>query len=123
MLNYGQDLTVAPILEFRDDRTTVSCESGTRAKRRLQATDDGGVFAFRVGHVVRNMALLEAKRRFQVVEDGKPIVSDGLLAQMVGQALISRIAAGPGSGQVERQVPSTLLRQFHLTALMKRSSL
>ena len=35
------------------------------------------------------MALLEAKRRFQVIEDGKPTVSDGLLAQMVGQALTS----------------------------------
>ena len=88
-------MAATPILEFRDARTTVNFESRRGNPRwRMTAIDDGGVRMFRTGQEVTNVALLEAKRRFQDIGDGKPTVSDDLLAQMVGQALTSCVDIG-----------------------------
>ena len=87
VLNYGQDLAAARIAEFRDDRASVSVDFLAEPSWGITIIDDGGVRMFRRGRDAEEVALLEAKRRFQVIEDGKPTVSDGLLAQMVGQAL------------------------------------
>lgn len=87
VLNYGQDPAAARIAEFRDDRATASFVFEAAPTRGVTAIDDGGVHLFWAGRRAANVALLEAKRRFQVVEDGKPTVSDGVLAQMAGQAL------------------------------------
>lgn len=47
---------------------------------------------FRPGEA-STVALLEAKRRFQLIEDGKPSISDEPLAQMTGQALLALLGA------------------------------
>lgn len=58
-----------------------------------EAIDDGGV------HIIGEprstsiqVAILEAKRTFQQIIDGKPMVSDDLLGQVTGEALALRIS-------------------------------
>ncbi|AEO70395.1 d7e97f78-b2a0-49c4-900a-46db6049e10d [Thermothielavioides terrestris] len=88
VLNYGQVLS-SPIFEFRDERLTVSHVLAASPRSAIQAVDDGGVRMFHPRGKDVQVAMLEAKRCFQAIDDGKPVVSDGLLAQMVGQAVVS----------------------------------
>jgi hypothetical protein len=92
VLNYGQEYQNTPILEFRDERVSVSYKFSS-PKSTLLAIDDGGIRKFEPGQV-RQVALMEAKRCFQAIENGRPTVSDGLLAQMAGQALLSLVDDG-----------------------------
>ncbi|KAH6853783.1 hypothetical protein B0I37DRAFT_409920 [Chaetomium sp. MPI-CAGE-AT-0009] len=87
VLNYGQ-APEAPVLEFRDERVSTRYQLQAGPARIIQAIDDGGVRLFQPGKEARVVALMEAKRCFQVIEEGRPTVSDGLLAQMAGQALL-----------------------------------
>ena len=103
VLNYGQKLS-AQVVEFRDERATVSYLFESEPRYRVLAIDDGGVRMFQAGQNPLNVALIEAKRRFQVIEDGRPTVSDGLLAQMVGQALTLLVSRGPERVRASRQV-------------------
>lgn len=84
ILNYQQDTTKARLLSWRDQRVTYGYRGGSRA---VSARDDGGVEMWLPGSGdLRQFALLEAKLRLTNV-DGKPHVSDQVLAQMAGQAI------------------------------------
>ncbi|KAK3300396.1 uncharacterized protein B0H64DRAFT_428476 [Chaetomium fimeti] len=88
VLNYGQELD-SPILEFRDEKASAMYQLEAGPRRTIQAIDDGGVRLLRSSEDAGIVALLEVKRYLQVFEEGKPpIISDGLLAQMAGQALL-----------------------------------
>ncbi|POR34352.1 Uncharacterized protein TPAR_05433, partial [Tolypocladium paradoxum] len=84
------------VVEFRDAR--VRLDATTPAlERRIMATDDGG-FCLReksagVFKLSKNcVAILEAKRRFQCVMDGRPVISDTCFGQMTCEALVARLA-------------------------------
>ncbi|KJZ68010.1 hypothetical protein HIM_12600 [Hirsutella minnesotensis 3608] len=85
VLNYGQHQDQTnPFLYFRDERQTYSFTEG---KLRIHAVDDGGIQFIKSDGNHQHVAMLEGKRTFAKVIDGIPIVSDELLAQMVGEAL------------------------------------
>ncbi|KAK4034278.1 hypothetical protein C8A01DRAFT_39245 [Parachaetomium inaequale] len=92
VLNYSQGDST-PTLEFHDERSSASYQlrTGPASTASIQAIDDGGVRMFQPGDESLGVALVEAKRSFQAIEEGRPTVSDGLLAQMVGQALLTRL--------------------------------
>lgn len=108
VFNYGQELR-RPILEFRDERVTHA--STTPSRWKLRAIDDGGVRILRDQEVgereSQHVALVEAKRHFQVIEEGRPTVSDRLLAQMAGEALASVLAPKNPAVSQSRQVQPT----------------
>ncbi|KAJ6445010.1 hypothetical protein O9K51_03412 [Purpureocillium lavendulum] len=80
-----EDATGGPFVEFRDERLTYSYSLG---QSNVHAVDDGGIRVFDpLRRVTRQVALLEGKRTFQTLVDGKAVVTDELLAQMVGEAL------------------------------------
>ncbi|KAL6884149.1 hypothetical protein HDV57DRAFT_493804 [Trichoderma longibrachiatum] len=54
------------------------------------AIDDGGIQVVDHNGRVYQVALLEAKRAFQPIQNGRPSVSDALLAQTVAEALALR---------------------------------
>lgn len=92
-----QDSVASPIVvEFRDAKARLSTLT-PRLGRKLVATDDGGLClreeshgAFRVSK--NRVAILEAKRHFQCLEHGRPVVSDQCFAQMTCEALVARLA-------------------------------
>ncbi|CAG8386151.1 unnamed protein product [Penicillium salamii] len=87
---------IPAVVEFRDAKTSLSART-PRLKRKIIAIDDGGlclrlesrgifeVFKSRV-------AILEAKRQFQCLENGQPIISDNCFAQMTCEALVAKLA-------------------------------
>lgn len=84
------------VVEFRVRKTRVV--GNTAGGLQVRAVDDGGLclrtrgvngsFVVADDHV----AILEAKRQFQHIEDGQPQVTDNLLAQMVCEAIAARLA-------------------------------
>ncbi|KAL5350921.1 hypothetical protein ACLOAV_004494 [Pseudogymnoascus australis] len=83
------------VVEFRDAKTRLTARSPV-LERRMVATDDGGLCLRQQSNdlfkVLKNrVAMLEAKRRFQCIEDGKPIISDKCFAQMTCEALVARL--------------------------------
>lgn len=89
VLNYGQHQDQAnPFLYFRDERQTSSFADDPR----IYAVDDGGIQYIKPNGQRWHVAMLEGKRTFTKVIDGVPIISDELLAQMVGEALAVRCA-------------------------------
>ncbi|KAL4923027.1 uncharacterized protein BDV17DRAFT_25677 [Aspergillus undulatus] len=91
-----QNSAVSPIVvEFRDAKERLST-STPRLGRKITATDDGGLClreelqgAFRVSK--NRVAILEAKKHFQCLEDGRPVISDKCFAQMTCEALVARL--------------------------------
>ncbi|KAK1991693.1 hypothetical protein LX36DRAFT_715879 [Colletotrichum falcatum] len=53
--------------------------------------DDGGLDMVIFGKPTGRVAILEAKRKMGRAVDGKPLLSDGYLGQMVGEALAARL--------------------------------
>ncbi|KAF3386301.1 hypothetical protein F1880_000398 [Penicillium rolfsii] len=92
-----QDSVASPIVvEFRDAKARLSTLTPSLG-RKLTATDDGGLClreeshgAFRVSK--NRVAILEAKRHFQCLEHGQPVVTDKCFAQMTFEALVARLA-------------------------------
>ncbi|KAK5653271.1 hypothetical protein OQA88_9170 [Cercophora sp. LCS_1] len=66
----------------------------------LEATADGEVTLLRrnaMGRFVDRgqvLVLLEAKKRFKLVHEGRPVITDNVLGQMVGEALTLRLSLG-----------------------------
>ncbi|RAK81325.1 uncharacterized protein BO72DRAFT_483031 [Aspergillus fijiensis CBS 313.89] len=92
----SQDSTSqAIVVEFRDAKSRLAPKTPTGGLQMI-AIDDGGLclqeqkpdggFMFTNNHV----AVLEAKPHFQCLENGRPVISDGNLAQMICQALATR---------------------------------
>lgn len=85
VLNYAQPVERPGLfLEFRDERLNYSYKLAR--SHPVHAVDDGGIQVFIEG-TTRQVALLEGKRTFQKIVDGKAIITDELLAQLVGEAL------------------------------------
>ncbi|KAJ5179768.1 hypothetical protein N7492_002978 [Penicillium capsulatum] len=92
-----QELETSPIVvEFRDAKARLAALTPI-LRRKIIATDDGGLSlreetngAFQV--IKNRVAILEAKRQFQCLEDGRPIMSDRCFAQMTCEALVARLA-------------------------------
>ena len=88
------DLTT--VVEFRDAKVRMAAFTPV-LKRKIVAIDDGGLclrkelnggFSLCKNH----LAILEGKRQFQCLENGRPIISDNCLAQMTCEALVASIA-------------------------------
>ncbi|POR35254.1 Uncharacterized protein TPAR_04545 [Tolypocladium paradoxum] len=84
------------VVEFRDSKTRLATTTPV-LERMITATDDGGLslrvkdgdgFELTKNHV----GILEAKGRFQCIDDGKPVISDRCFAQMTCEALVARLA-------------------------------
>lgn len=86
------------LLEFSGTRRCLSPQLGNGALQ-LHATPDGefhllpseetpGIF----GTPRQVIALFEAKRRFKMIREGRPVVTDDLLGQLVGEALALRLS-------------------------------
>ena len=92
------------IVEFRDAKTRVAALTSVR-NRQIVAIDDGGLCLRRQkpggGFMLVNnyVAILEAKTQFQSFQDGRPIISDRSLAQMVCEGLATRLSNGTGGTQ------------------------
>ncbi|POR31003.1 Uncharacterized protein TPAR_08745, partial [Tolypocladium paradoxum] len=63
---------------------------GARGEGRMGVVDDGGIQFIDVEGASWHVAMLEGKRTFKNIASGMPIVSDEVLAQMVGEALAVR---------------------------------
>ncbi|KAK2743591.1 hypothetical protein FQN55_007189 [Onygenales sp. PD_40] len=88
VLNYAQPVDKnRPFVLYRDERLEYHhlCVS-----KRYEAIDDGGVQLWSPGRNLQ-VALVEAKRNFQTINEGRPTLSDELLGQVVGEALAARI--------------------------------
>ncbi|KAL7946513.1 hypothetical protein V8C42DRAFT_320874 [Trichoderma barbatum] len=87
VLNYVQPTNKeGPFIHFRDARLTHRYQTIVE-NTTVEAIDDGGLQLLGRNGVLFQVALLEGKRAFQTIVDGKPKVSDELLAQLVGEAL------------------------------------
>ncbi|KAJ5917543.1 hypothetical protein N7466_011097 [Penicillium verhagenii] len=87
---------MATVVEFRDAKARLSART-PKLKRKIIAIDDGGLCLreesrgiFKV--LKSRVAILEAKRQFQCLENGRPTISDNCFAQMTCEALVARLA-------------------------------
>lgn len=84
------------VVEFQDAKLR-SLQVPRLLEEPMKATDDGGLCLrtknrnndFKLEN--DRVAILEAKRRFQWLEEGKPTISDECLAQMTCEALLARL--------------------------------
>lgn len=89
--------SIPTVVEFRDAKTRLAATTLV-GERQIVAIDDGGLclrrqnpggcFILTQNHV----AILEAKTQFQCLENGRPIISDRGFAQMVCEALATRLS-------------------------------
>ncbi|KKK13636.1 hypothetical protein P175DRAFT_0556954 [Aspergillus ochraceoroseus IBT 24754] len=84
------------VVEFRDAKSRLAVSTPI-LRRKIVATDDGGLCrrlesgdVFTVGR--ERVAIVEAKKQFQCLENGRPIISDNCFAQMTCEALVARLA-------------------------------
>ncbi|PKY00727.1 hypothetical protein P168DRAFT_275162 [Aspergillus campestris IBT 28561] len=96
-----QDSPSLPVVvEFRDAKSRIAATTPAERKQII-AIDDGGLCLRQkkpYGGVVlakKHVALVEAKTQFQCLEEGRPIISDRNLAQMVCEALATRLSNRP----------------------------
>ncbi|KAE8155369.1 hypothetical protein BDV25DRAFT_146536 [Aspergillus avenaceus] len=89
-------LTEPTVVEFCDAKTRLAA-STIVGQRSIVAIDDSSLCLRRQEPgrgfiaVKDRIALLEAKTQFQCLENGRPIISDSCLAQMVCEALAARL--------------------------------
>ncbi|KAJ9285654.1 hypothetical protein DTO027B5_6453 [Paecilomyces variotii] len=89
VLNYSQPLDKgSPFVQYRDERLAYVYAG---VEKELEAIDDGGLKLMALGRTTQ-VAILEAKRSFQEISEGRPTVSNELLAQIVGEALALRLS-------------------------------
>ncbi|PWY96102.1 hypothetical protein BO94DRAFT_507594 [Aspergillus sclerotioniger CBS 115572] len=85
------------VVEFRDAQSRMTATT-INARYQMVAIDDGGLCLRRQKSgggfklAKRHVAILEAKPQFQWVEDGIPTISDRSFAQMVCEALATRLS-------------------------------
>ncbi|KAJ6150868.1 hypothetical protein N7470_007462 [Penicillium chermesinum] len=86
------------VVEFRDAKIRLDAIT-TRRERHIIAIDDGGLCLRKheptKGFVLVNnhIAVLEAKTRFQCLQNGRPIISDECFAQMTCEALATKLSS------------------------------
>jgi hypothetical protein len=85
------------VVDFRDAKIRISA-STVLTEQVIIATDDGGLCLRRENPaggftlVNNHVAILEAKARFQTLEKGRPVISDTCFAQMICEALATRLS-------------------------------
>jgi hypothetical protein len=85
------------VVEFRDAKTRLAATTALGGQPMI-AIDDGGLCLRRQtqdGYFMlakNHVAVLEAKSQFHCVENGRPIISDKSFAQMVCEALATRLS-------------------------------
>ncbi|KAJ5640343.1 uncharacterized protein N7484_008205 [Penicillium longicatenatum] len=84
------------VIEFRDAKRRLTAITPV-LRRKIVAIDDGGLYRRKAnGNIFtvdkERVAIVEAKREFQCLENGRPTISDNCLAQMTREALVSRLA-------------------------------
>jgi hypothetical protein len=84
------------VIEFRDAKTRLTVSTPV-LRRKIVATDDGGLCRrLESGDVFtvdkERVAIVEAKKQFQCLDNGRPIISDNCFAQMTCEALVARLA-------------------------------
>ncbi|KAJ5922493.1 hypothetical protein N7516_010196 [Penicillium verrucosum] len=90
------------VVEFRDAKTRLAATT-TIGDRQIVTIDDGGLCLRRQnenGNFIlanNHVAVLEAKTQFQCLESGRPIISDRSFAQMICEALATRLSNGGNS--------------------------
>ncbi|KAK5997891.1 hypothetical protein PT974_00257 [Cladobotryum mycophilum] len=82
-----------PYVEFCDQRKLYA-HTWTLGGTRLEAIDDGGIQVRNSKRPVQ-VAILEAKRTFQTVDEGKPAIGDKLLGQILAEALALSLSNQP----------------------------
>jgi hypothetical protein len=81
----------------------------TATNEQIRATADGELVLYRLDDSNRYQrtghrpALLEAKKRFAVIKDGRPLFTNGLLGQMTCEALALRIQQTKDTNQADEQ--------------------
>jgi hypothetical protein len=82
----------------------------TAQEEKIRATADGELVLYQHGNGSYNLtghrpALLEAKKRFAVIKDGKPVFTNEFLGQMTCEALAFRLqrCQTPGAGPVDER--------------------
>ncbi|KAK5987034.1 hypothetical protein PT974_11150 [Cladobotryum mycophilum] len=89
-----QDSSELPlVVEYRDAKRAISVPATKELK--ISATDDGGLYLWNDNdNMIQQptLAILETKKRFHRVDDGRPVIVDECLAQMTGEALAVRLA-------------------------------
>ncbi|KAE8152935.1 hypothetical protein BDV25DRAFT_137337 [Aspergillus avenaceus] len=100
-----QDAPIQPVaVEFRDAKTRLSASTWVR-ERPIIAIDDGGLCLRRQnpdgGFMLSNdhVAILEGKTQFHCLEDGRPVISDDSFAQMICEALATRLSDATGHSE------------------------
>lgn len=84
-LRWGCDRKSSGLVELRE---SLLCKGlATPLARPFEATDDGGLRRFDKNGRHSHVAAIESKRAITVVGEGKCTVPDGVLAQIVGEAL------------------------------------
>lgn len=84
------------IVDFRDEKLWMTVFTPELMKQ-LQAVDDGGLRLWYrrdsggYGLADSHVAMVEAKRRFQLIDDGRPVITDAAFAQMTCEALTARM--------------------------------
>ncbi|KAH7108782.1 hypothetical protein EDB81DRAFT_673295 [Dactylonectria macrodidyma] len=83
------------VVEFRDAKTRLVATT-PHQQRRVVAIDDGGLFlrenfAGKSRILKSHVAILEAKKQFQRIENGRPVISDSCFAQMTCEAMAARL--------------------------------
>ncbi|KAF5974424.1 Purine-cytosine permease FCY22 [Fusarium bulbicola] len=84
------------VVQVRDTKSMLRARTSIY-DREVTAIDDGGLYLRdnEIGstQVLKpHVALIEAKRQFQRIENGRPIISDPCLAQMTCEALAARLS-------------------------------
>ncbi|KAH8800793.1 hypothetical protein F5884DRAFT_808848 [Xylogone sp. PMI_703] len=122
VLNYSQPLDKESFfVQYRDERLAYIYTGGDK---RLEAIDDGGMKLITPRKTVQ-VAILEAKRSFQEISEGRPTISNELLAQIVGEALALRLSEVPriSENKLSCFLLSLFLISYHLTALQANTTL
>lgn len=84
------------VVEFRDSKRRLAVKTPVLG-RKIVAIDDGGLYRRKArGEIFaidkEHVAIIEAKERFQCLDNGRPTISDSCLAQMTCEALVARLA-------------------------------
>lgn len=64
----------------------------------ITSRDDGGLVVYHDKKFEGRVAIFEAKRNFDALVEGKPVMSDERFGQLVGEALATRLAGALWSG-------------------------
>ncbi|KAK0655452.1 hypothetical protein B0T16DRAFT_451130 [Cercophora newfieldiana] len=94
----------------------------------LEATADGEVVLLRRNQTGRfdhgeALVLLEGKRRFTLVHEGRPVIPDEELGQMVGEALALRLSQRLWIGNCSLSVTPPVFGDMYSRCLERLSSL